>query len=49
MVDLADAIAMVQNQDLAGRPWELETNALSVDPNQLESLDDGRYGLLQPR
>ena len=38
MVDLADAIAMVQNQDLAGRPWELVNKALSVDPTNWKAL-----------
>ncbi len=38
MVDLADAIAMVQNQDLRGRPWELVNKALEVDPTNWKAL-----------
>lgn len=38
MVDLADAIAMVQGQELAGRPWELVQRALKIDPTNWKAL-----------
>lgn len=38
MVDLADAIAMVQGQDLAGKPWELVKRALQEDPTNWKAL-----------
>ena len=38
MVDLADAIAMVQGQDLSGKPWELVQKALKIDPTNWKAL-----------
>jgi cytochrome c-type biogenesis protein CcmH len=38
MVDLADAIAMLQGQDLSGRPWELIQRALRIDPTNWKAL-----------
>ncbi len=38
MVDLADAVAMVQGQDLDGRPWELVNRALKIDPTNWKAL-----------
>ncbi len=38
MTDLADAIAMVQGQDLSGRPWELINAVLKKDPTNWKAL-----------
>lgn len=38
MVDLADAIAMTQGQDLTGKPWELVQRALKADPTNWKAL-----------
>lgn len=38
MTDLADAIAMVQGQDLSGRPWELINEVLKKDPTNWKAL-----------
>ncbi len=38
MVDLADAIAMVQGQDLSGQPWDLIQQALKIDPTNWKAL-----------
>ena len=38
MVDLADAIAMVQGQNMAGRPWELINAVLKEDPTNWKAL-----------
>lgn len=38
MVDLADAIAMVQGQDLSGKPWEIIKKVLKVDPTNWKAI-----------
>ncbi len=38
MVDLADAMAMTQGQDLSGRPWELIQQALRIDSTNWKAL-----------
>ncbi len=38
MVDLADAVAMVQGQDLSGQPWDLIQRALKADPTNWKAL-----------
>lgn len=38
MVDLADAVAMTQNQDMRGLPWELIKKALQIDPKNWKAL-----------
>ncbi|MCD8340365.1 MAG: c-type cytochrome biogenesis protein CcmI [Burkholderiales bacterium] len=38
MVDLADAVGMVQGQDLTGEPWNLLQRALKADPTNWKAL-----------
>lgn len=38
MVDLADAIAMVQGQDLSGKPWEIINKVLKIDPTNWKAI-----------
>lgn len=38
MVDLADATAMVQGQNLSGKPWDLVQKALKIDPTNWKAL-----------
>ncbi|MBP8295912.1 MAG: c-type cytochrome biogenesis protein CcmI [Burkholderiales bacterium] len=51
LADYADALAMAQNRDLKGKPWELIQQALQIDPRLPKALalaataeyDQGRF------